>query len=128
MGRRSFGKVAPVSAPAAVNAPARDSFANFEARVGLGTGNQAAQGRYSFDFISRNRIQLEAAYRSSWICGMAVDAVAEDMTRAGIELSSDIAPTTPTACWPRSSSCRCGMRSATPSSGHASTAARWRCC
>lgn len=92
MGRRSFGKVAPVSAPAAVNAPARDSFANFEARVGLGTGNQAAQGRYSFDFISRNRIQLEAAYRSSWICGMAVDAVAEDMTRAGIELSSDIAP------------------------------------
>lgn len=93
MGRRSFGKVAArKSAPAPVTAPARDSFANLEARVGIQTNNQASQGRYTFDLVSRNRIQMEAAYRSSWICGMAVDAVAEDMTRAGIELASDIDP------------------------------------
>ncbi|MFY2645710.1 DUF1073 domain-containing protein [Achromobacter insuavis] len=93
MGRRSFGKVAArKAAPAVVTAPARDSFANIEARVGIQTNNQAAQGRYTFDLVSRNRIQMEAAYRSSWICGMAVDAVAEDMTRAGIELASDIDP------------------------------------
>lgn len=69
-----------------------DSFQNLTARVGLGASNQAAQGGYGFDLISRNRVQLEAVYRSSWICGMAVDCVAEDMTRAGITIQSDIEP------------------------------------
>lgn len=93
MGRRSFGKVQRKPQPAA-QAPARtaDSFTNLEARVGIQAANQAAKGHYTFDLVSRNRIQMEAAYRSSWICGMAVDAVAEDMTRAGIELASDINP------------------------------------
>lgn len=91
MGRRSYGKV---RAPQAVAPTARvaDSFANFEARVGIQAANQASKGHYTFDLVSRNRIQMEAAYRSSWICGMAVDAVAEDMTRAGLELASDIDP------------------------------------
>jgi len=69
-----------------------DSFQNFEARVGLGTNNQASQYSYGFDFISRNRIQMEAMYRSSWVVGQAVDVVAEDMTRAGIEIGSDLPP------------------------------------
>lgn len=69
-----------------------DSFQNLAARVGRGSSNQAAQGSYGLDLISRNRVQLEAAYRSSWICGMAVDCVAEDMTRAGITIQSDIEP------------------------------------
>ncbi|UXZ62331.1 hypothetical protein NUJ28_06330 [Burkholderia multivorans] len=43
-----------------------DSFQNFEARVGLGTANQASAYQYGFDFISRNRVQMEAMYRSSW--------------------------------------------------------------
>lgn len=66
-----------------------DSFANFAARVGVGTDNQSSNSSYQFDFISRNRIKLEAMYRSSWIVGQAVDVVAEDMTRAGIELTGD---------------------------------------
>lgn len=69
-----------------------DSFQNFASRVGLGTANQAAQGRYGQDFISRNRTLLEAAYRTSWICGMAVDAVAEDMTREGVTFAADVSP------------------------------------
>ncbi|WP_011298540.1 DUF1073 domain-containing protein [Cupriavidus necator] len=69
-----------------------DSFQNFEARVGLGTNNQASQYSYGFDFISRNRVQMEAMYRSSWVVGQAVDVVAEDMTRAGIEIGSDMDP------------------------------------
>ncbi len=69
-----------------------DSFQNFEARLGLGANNQASQYSYGFDFISRNRIQLEAMYRSSWVVGQAVDVVAEDMTRAGIEIGSDLDP------------------------------------
>lgn len=69
-----------------------DSFQNFVSRVGLNSGSQADAGQYGFDLISRNRVQLEAVYRSSWIAGMAVDVVAEDMTREGIEIQSDIPP------------------------------------
>lgn len=79
-------------APQSSKAFAQDSFANFAARVGLGTPNQAAQGRYNADYISRNRLLVENSYRSSWICGMAVDCVAEDMTRAGVTMQSDIEP------------------------------------
>lgn len=71
---------------------AGDSFQNFEARVGYGTNNQTSASSYGFDFISRNRIQLEAMYRSSWVVGAVVDCVADDMTRAGIEIESDLPP------------------------------------
>ncbi|UGB46988.1 DUF1073 domain-containing protein [Frateuria edaphi] len=69
-----------------------DSFQNVLARVGIGTDNQSSGGSYSFDFISRNRVQMEAMYRSSWIVGAVVDSVAEDMTRAGVTISCDMAP------------------------------------
>lgn len=62
-----------------------DSFQNFASRVGLGTQNQNSASGYGFSPISRNRVQLEFCYRSSWIAGKAVDAYAEDMTREGIE-------------------------------------------
>ncbi len=66
-----------------------DSFFNFNARVGLGANNQANGSTYRFDFVSRNRVQLEAMYRSSWIAGKAVDCVADDMTRAGIDITCE---------------------------------------
>ncbi|HDG7211723.1 DUF1073 domain-containing protein [Acinetobacter nosocomialis] len=65
----------------------KDSFQNFAARVGLGTGNQHDQSGYGFDFLSRNRLKLEAMYRSSWVVGQVVDVVADDMTRKGVKLS-----------------------------------------
>lgn len=61
-----------------------DSFQNFAARVGLGSGNQHDHSQYGFDFVSRDRLQLEAMYRSSWVVGQVVDVVAEDMTREGL--------------------------------------------
>jgi phage-related protein (TIGR01555 family) len=70
----------------------KDSFQNFEARIGYGTGNVADGGSYNIDYLSRNRFRLEAMYRSSWICGKAVDSVAEDMTKRGIEINSEIDP------------------------------------
>lgn len=73
---------------------AHDSFANFEARVGYGTDNQSSAAGYQFDFISRNRVQMEAMYRSSWIVGQAVDVVAEDMTREGVEIRGELDPKT----------------------------------
>jgi phage-related protein (TIGR01555 family) len=91
------------AAPSAVQAPmavasaeakrfTADSFQNFEARVGIQADNQSSGGSYGFDFISRNRVQMEAMYRSSWIVGAVVDSMAEDMTRAGINVTSDISP------------------------------------
>lgn len=69
-----------------------DSFENFEARVGIQAGNLSGGAGYTFDFVSRNRVEMEAMYRSSWIVGQAVDVVAEDMTKAGIELRSELDP------------------------------------
>ncbi|WP_281659652.1 DUF1073 domain-containing protein [Microvirgula aerodenitrificans] len=69
-----------------------DSFQNLAARTGIGTQNMQAGSGYGFDLVSRNRVQMEAVYRSSWIAGMAVDVIAEDMTRAGIEIQSDMDP------------------------------------
>ncbi len=63
-----------------------DSFQNFAARVGLGSGNQHDQSQYGFDFVSRDRLKLEAMYRSSWVVGQVVDVVAEDMTREGLNI------------------------------------------
>lgn len=70
----------------------RDSFQNFEARVGIGTDNQSSSSAYGFNFLTRNRMQLEAMYRGSWIVGKGVDVVAEDMTRAGIRIKGEIKP------------------------------------
>lgn len=69
-----------------------DSFQNFTARVGLGTANQNSGSSYGFTFVSRNRIQMEAVYRTSWLAGRAVDCRAKDMTREGIEFNSVMPP------------------------------------
>jgi len=63
-----------------------DGFQNFAARLGLGAGSQNDQSTYGFDFLSRDRVKLEAMYRSSWVVGQVVDVVAEDMTREGVNL------------------------------------------
>lgn len=64
-----------------------DSFQNAAASVGWGTNNQSSASTYALSYQSRNRITLEAAYRGSWIVRSAVDAIPEDMTRCGIEMS-----------------------------------------
>lgn len=73
----------PAPAPVRTN----DSFANFQARLGWGADNLSSASQYTLTYQSRNRIWLEAAYRGSWIVAKAVDAIPEDMTRAGIEMS-----------------------------------------
>jgi len=69
-----------------------DSIQNFAARLGIGTSNLQGESKYGFDFLTRDRQQLEAAYRGSWLVGAAVDMPAEDMTRAGIEIDSTLDP------------------------------------
>lgn len=71
---------------------AQDSYQNVQARLGLGTDNLSSGGRYAFNPITRARQDLEAMYRGSWIAGQAIDCVAEDMTRAGIDISASLEP------------------------------------
>jgi|GEM_PF-271386 len=70
-----------------------DGFVNFAAKLGLGAPNQLSAGHWTFGpFLSRNRTELEAMYRSNWIAGQVVDAIAEDMTRAGAQIVSSNTP------------------------------------
>lgn len=81
--------------PRSQRAPAgrtADSFQNFATRTGLGTPNVNSDSRYGFSPKSRDRVQMEFVYRSSWIAGRAVDTVAEDMTREGATVLGDIEP------------------------------------
>lgn len=87
-----------------------DSFQNFAAHTGIGTQNQSSFGGYGYNPISNNRNLLEWMYRGSWICGKAVDCIADDMTRAGIDLDAVLKPEeiekintamTTWAVWPR---------------------------
>ncbi|MDE1905285.1 MAG: DUF1073 domain-containing protein [Rhodospirillales bacterium] len=69
-----------------------DSFVNFASKLGYGAGNITQGAGYQFDYVSRNRLLIEAAYRSSWVIGQAIDVVAEDMTAEGIEITSTLTP------------------------------------
>ncbi|MEC4682368.1 MAG: DUF1073 domain-containing protein [Nitrospirota bacterium] len=80
------------AAPKSSKAPTRDSFQNLQAALGIGSQNLLSQSFYGFNPITRFPLQLEWMYRGSWLSGMAVDAVAKDMTRAGIELETDLDP------------------------------------
>jgi len=70
----------------------RDTFVNFMSKLGKGANNQHSASTYTFDFITRERIRLEAMYRGAWLIGAAVDFPAEDMTRAGVEFDTTLKP------------------------------------
>src|SRR5579871_907008 len=69
-----------------------DSFQNVLAGLGIGTDNIMSGSGYGFNPISRVRTELEWVHRGSWLGGVAVDLVADDMTRAGITLKGDVKP------------------------------------
>ena len=75
------------------DARTQDTFNNFYAKLGIMANNISSQAGYKLGpFISRNRLQLEAAYRDSWLVGRVVDCRAEDMCKAGVEFFSELAP------------------------------------
>ena len=69
-----------------------DGYANFVSRQGLRADNTLSHSTYLPTLISWDRIKLENAYRSSWLVGTAVDAIATDMTRSGISINSSDKP------------------------------------
>lgn len=69
-----------------------DSFQNFALNLGIGTDNALSSSSYGFNPITRIRTLLEFIHRGSWIGGLAVDLVADDMTRAGIDIQTKLKP------------------------------------
>lgn len=69
-----------------------DSFVNFAHNLGIGADNAMSSSSYGFNPVTRNRTLLEWVHRGSWLGGVAVDVVADDMTRAGVELKGEIDP------------------------------------
>src|SRR4051812_27308008 len=69
-----------------------DSFTNFAMKMGIGADNPLSTARYGFNPVSRNRIQLEWMHRGAWLAGLAIDIVADDMTRAGADFTSEMDP------------------------------------
>lgn len=71
-----------------------DSFVNMAHGLGIGADNPLSSSSYGFNPITRNRIQLEWMHRGSWLAGLAVDIPADDMTRKGVEFTTDMDPVT----------------------------------
>lgn len=69
-----------------------DAYQNFAQAIGLGTDNSLTTSTYGFNPITRVRTLLEWIYRGSWLGGVAIDIIADDMTRAGVEIHSTTPP------------------------------------
>lgn len=69
-----------------------DSFQNLNAKIGINTDNLSSGGTYGFNPITRERTLLEWIHRGSWIAGLAVDIIPDDMTRNGVEIVGDVSP------------------------------------
>ncbi|HAB75417.1 MAG TPA: hypothetical protein DCE46_14930 [Pantoea sp.] len=69
-----------------------DGYNNFTAKLGTATPNIQTGGTHLPDYLTRNRVKLEFAYRSSFLVGAAIDAVADDMTRKGVTITSRLEP------------------------------------
>ncbi len=71
---------------------AKDSFVNFAHNLGIGADNAMTSSSYGFNPVTRNRTMLEWIHRGSWLGGVAIDVVADDMTRAGITHKGELKP------------------------------------
>lgn len=71
--------------PSVVDLRTRDSFQNFVARMGVGANQQFGAGHYGFNPMTRLRLELEFAYRGSWLVGRVTDCIADDMCREGVK-------------------------------------------
>lgn len=71
-----------------------DGWTNLTMGLGISpnANNQISQGYFEFNNFTKNRTQLEAGYRTNWLCSSLVDCVANDMTRASLEFTGEIDP------------------------------------
>jgi phage-related protein (TIGR01555 family) len=69
-----------------------DSFRNFAAGIGYGTNNISSGGTYGYNPITLIRPLLEWMHRGQGLCGTIIDCVADDMTRAGVDIKGKMKP------------------------------------
>lgn len=68
-----------------------DSFQNFALNLGYGTDNTSISGStYGYSPVSRVRTLLEWIHRGAWLGGVAVDLVADDMTKSGTDITTPL--------------------------------------
>jgi len=72
--------------------PTGDNFVNFAHKMGFGADNPLTSATYGYNPITRQPVQLEWIHRGSWLGGVAVDLVADDMTRAGVDFLTELEP------------------------------------
>lgn len=72
--------------------PTRDSFQSFAFKLGVGTDSPLTKSTFGFNPITRDRTLLEWAYRGSWVAGRAIDTIADDMTRKGVDQKGAVDP------------------------------------
>ena len=65
-----------------------DNYENFASIVGTQQRTTLSAGDFLPNEITKNRTKLEYAYRGNWVVGVVCDAVADDMTRAGIDITT----------------------------------------
>lgn len=70
----------------------QDSFNNYILQLGGDTDNALSASTYGFNPITRIRTLLEWIHRGSWLGGVAIDLVAEDMVKMGIQFTGEIHP------------------------------------
>lgn len=69
-----------------------DSYQNFMMKMGIGTDNPTTFSSYGFNPVTKIRTLLEWIHRGSWLGGVAVDLVADDMTRGGVDVRGELEP------------------------------------
>jgi len=93
--RQAQASAAQVKAPKgkpSLTVPSADSFVNFAFKMGIGADNPLSSAGYGFNPITRVRTTLEWIHRGSWLGGIVTDSIADDMTRAGVDLKGGLDP------------------------------------
>jgi phage-related protein (TIGR01555 family) len=75
-----------------VKASALDAFVNMLTRQGVGMPNAENATSYVMTRMTQNYSLLIALYRENWIARKIIDVPAEDMTKAWINITSDMTP------------------------------------
>ncbi|WP_326975574.1 anti-CBASS protein Acb1 family protein [Caproicibacter sp. BJN0012] len=75
-----------------VRASALDTFVNALTRQGLGMPNPLNATAYPITRLTQDYLLLISMYRNSWLVRKIVDRVAQDMTKAWINITSDVTP------------------------------------
>ncbi len=70
----------------------KDAFINPVAKLGLGMDNLLSGTDYTRTRITQDYNLMVTLYRTHWIVKKVIDVVSNDMTKAGIEIKSDLEP------------------------------------